>query len=108
MFDKSVNKARRYWRVGTSDGDRQLWDVMYEQKHASIGWSELEDLSDLQIGSKKDVVKLFEDYGFEATKSVRSRKAGELFNFFSEIKPGDVVLAVLSFLEWYGARNRSF
>ncbi len=93
MLDKMVDKTRRYWRVGTSDGEKQYWEIMYEQNHISIGWSELGDLNELQIGSKKDVLKLFEDYSFEATKSLRSRKAGELFNFFSEIKPGDVVIA---------------
>ncbi len=93
VLDKSPDKARRYWRIGTSSGEKQYWDILHEQNLVSIGWPELGDLNDQQIGSKKDVRKLFEDLGLEVNKSVRSRKSGEVYNFYSELKPGDVVLA---------------
>ncbi|MCK4920700.1 MAG: hypothetical protein KAS71_06625 [Bacteroidales bacterium] len=94
MLDKKAEGERRYWRVGTTDGDKKYWDLMQDQCHVSVGWPELKDLSEKEIKSKNDVIKLFDQLGYyEDNKSLKTRKAGEIINFFLEMNPGDVVLA---------------
>ncbi|MBA7578402.1 hypothetical protein ES708_20264 [subsurface metagenome] len=67
---------------------------MYNQNYVSIGWPELGDLTDQDIGSKNDVVKILEKVGYYENDARRkTRKAGEIFNFYSDMKIGDVILA---------------
>jgi len=94
MLDKSVARDRRYWRIGTTNKDQKYWDVMLKERYASIGWSDFGDLSEQDIKSKSDIIRLFDELGYYIDKpSVKSRKAGEVIDFYSEIKIGDVILA---------------
>lgn len=94
MLDKSVERDRTYWRVGTTDREKKYWELMYNQNYVSIGWPELGDLTDQDFGSKNDVVKILEKVGYYENDARRkTRKAGEIFNFYSDMKIGDVILA---------------
>ncbi|MEK0337025.1 MAG: hypothetical protein QQN41_06270, partial [Nitrosopumilus sp.] len=94
MLDEKVEGERKYWRVGTTDGPKKYWNLMLAQKHVSIGWSELGDLTERNIENKKSVIKLMEEGGLYMNDSrQRSRKAGEVYNFYSDISKGDVILA---------------
>jgi hypothetical protein len=93
MLDKEDIRERRYWRIGTTNDDKDYWNEMLSNQFASMGWSELGDLSEKHIENKNDVEKLMEDLRFYEQKSQRSRKAGEVFNFYSEMDKGDVMVA---------------
>lgn len=93
-LDKQIGMGRSYWRVGTTDGTDSYWELMRENNRICIGWNELGDLNDYEIKSKKEIDNYLYDEGFYTDDNrLRSRKAGEIFNFYSEIKVGDVVLA---------------
>ena len=93
-LDYQPESAGNYWRIGTSDGDTNYWEVMKENRYVSIGWPDIGDLSENDIQSKEDIIKLLTEAGYHNdNKSVASRKAGEIFNFFNDIQEGDIVLA---------------
>ncbi len=93
MLDKKVEGERKYWRIGTTDEPKKYWDLMVTQKHVSIGWSDLGDLDEKDIESKGNVVKVMEEIGYYDNAQQRSRKAGEVFNFYSDISIGDIIVA---------------
>ena len=95
ILDKSVDRERRYWRIGTKENDIHYWDLMLDQKYISVGWPNLEDLREENVENRQDIIKLFEkvEYYIDKPAHVKSRKAGELLNFYKEIKIDDVVLA---------------
>ena len=98
MLDKAERLARktekRYWRIGTSDNrGTTYWPVMKKNNYASIGWSDLGDLTSEDL-EKKDIIEMMNQAGYyEGNKGTITRKAGEIYNFLNVIKPGDVILA---------------
>ena len=93
-LDQQKGLGRSYWRVGTSDDETSFWDLMKVNQCISIGWSELGDLSEQDVQNKKGVIELLEYQGFYPEDNrTKSRKAGEIFNFYNDIKEGDVILA---------------
>ncbi|WP_308548366.1 AAA family ATPase [uncultured Parabacteroides sp.] len=93
-MDKQIGQSRNYWRIGTSDGYNNYWEIMKKNQYVSIGWPEIGDLLESGIQSKKDIIRLFHDEGYYPDKkNVASRKAGEIFSFLEDIKDGDIVLA---------------
>jgi AAA domain (dynein-related subfamily) len=83
-----------YWRIGTTDEHLQYWDEMREENKVCIGWPDIGDLNNTDITNKKSVIQLFAEAGYYPDDPrVRSRKAGEVFNFYDKIQPGDIVLA---------------
>lgn len=93
-LDQRIGIDRQYWRIGTTDGTHSYWELMREENKVSIGWPDLGDLNDIQVNEKKDIDKLLKETGHYIDKnSIRSRKAGEIFNFYQQMSVGDVVLA---------------
>ena len=93
-LDKQYGIGRSYWRIGTKEGEQSYWDYLYTNKIIGIGWADLGDLTELNIINKKDVQKALSKWGiYKKDKKVESRKAGEIFNFFENVKVGDVILA---------------
>lgn len=93
-LDQQKGLERNYWRVGTSDGQTNFWEIMQANKYISIGWSELGDLSDQGVQNKKDVIQLLENQGYYSDdKKVESRKASEIFSFYNDVQEGDIILA---------------
>jgi len=93
-LDQQKGLGRNYWRVGTSDGQTNFWDIMQANQYISIGWSEIGDLSEQEVQNKKDVIQLLDNEGYYSDdKKVGSRKAGEIFNFYTDIQEGDIILA---------------
>jgi predicted Mrr-cat superfamily restriction endonuclease len=83
-----------YWRIGTSDGHVQYWDEMLEEKKICIGWPDTGNLNETEVRNKKSIIQLFEEAGYYPDDNrTRSRKAGEVFNFYDRIREGDIVLA---------------
>lgn len=93
-LDKQVGEDRTYWRIGTSDPTTSYWDFMKPNNKICIGWSEIGDLNEANIKNKKDIGELLKSEGFyPGDKRTLSRKAGEIYNFYNDVKVGDVVLA---------------
>lgn len=93
-LERQLGAKRSYWRIGTRINDQSVWEDMQAKKMACIGWSELGDLREENINSKKDINACLAAKGFYTNqKSMRSRKAGEIFDFYTNLKEGDVVVA---------------
>lgn len=94
IFNDVFEERIKYWRLGTSDGKNNYWENMRTNNKISIGWSEIGDLTEAKVKSKKDVVELLTNEGFyNDDKRTKSRKAGEILSFYKTIKIGDIVLA---------------
>jgi 5-methylcytosine-specific restriction protein B len=94
MLERPAGGSRRYWRIGTTNDTGKYWDLMLKEKYVSIGWVKLDDLREHNLKTRDDVANLLREFGYyNDNKGLATRKAGEVLNFFSEIKSGDVVLA---------------
>ena len=94
MLDKKVEGDRNYWRIGTTDKVKSYWDLMLKGEYASIGWSELGDLTQKDIGRKEDIIRLMEEIGYyKDNKGLTSKKAREVYDFFFSMSTGDIILA---------------
>jgi hypothetical protein len=93
MLDKQVSNTISYWRIGTSDSETSYWDSMVSAKVIAIGWSDLGNLNELNIKDRNDIYQLLKDAGYTYPNNITSKKAGEIYSFYSNIKVGDVVLA---------------
>jgi hypothetical protein len=93
-LDKNFGDNRNFWRVGTKDEDDSYWNEMLTQSQISIGWPSVGDLAEQNIKSKQEVIDIFDRLGhYEDKKGVKTRKSGEIFDFYSTAKVGDIVLA---------------
>jgi hypothetical protein len=93
-LDKNLGSNKTFWRIGTKDDNQSYWDIMKREDKISIGWSDIGDLNEKEILSKNEIIELFNDEGiYQDKKNVLSRKAGEIFDFYKNIKIGDIVLA---------------
>jgi hypothetical protein len=94
ILDDIFKEKIKFWRLGTSDGTNNYWANMYAKNKICIGWSEIGDLDVANVKSRKDIIKLLSSEGFyNGDNSTKSRKAGEILNFYKEIKIGDIVIA---------------
>lgn len=92
-LEKEGMRGRRYWRVGTTNEDRVYWNDMVSNKIVSMGWPDIGDLTEKKIDNKNDIEILLEDSGYSYNNSQRSRKAGEILNFYTEMSVGDIIVA---------------
>ncbi|MFN9319172.1 MAG: AAA family ATPase [Chitinophagales bacterium] len=87
----------KYWRIGTDDNDEnEYWELMKEENKVCIGWSGIGDLDILNPKNKNDIIQAFTNTGAykqDNMQTVKSRKAGEVFNFYNSISVVDIVLA---------------
>jgi hypothetical protein len=93
-LDKQYGAGRNYWRIGTKDSEISYWDSMLSNNKIAIGWSDLGDLNNLNLTSKKEIeTALNKKKYYPKDKNTLSRKAGEIFNFYNNLKIGDIILA---------------
>ena len=93
-LDKSFGDNRNFWRVGTKDDDGSYWNEMLRGDQISIGWTNIGDLAEQNVKSKQDIINIFTRLGdYNDKKGVRTRKSGEIFDFYYSAKIGDIVLA---------------
>ena len=95
MLDKEDIEEKSYWRIGTTDDlNNSYWNFMLDNMKICIGWSDIGDLSKASIIDKESLIGLLDKAGFYIeNKNVQSRKAGEIYDFYTNAKKGDVVLA---------------
>jgi hypothetical protein len=93
MLDKQTLSSRNYWRVGTSDGENSYWKSMQSNNVIAIGWSDLGNLSELDIKNRNDIYNLLKNAGYTYPNNIMARKAGEIYSFYNDIQVGDVILA---------------
>lgn len=93
-LEKQFGDKKRYWRIGTKDEDTSHWGSMKDGNKVCIGWPKIGDLNEVEIKSKQNIIQLLKDEpSYQSNNNVRSRKAGEIFNFYKHINIGDIVLA---------------
>lgn len=93
VLDHPGQSDVKYWRIGTTvDGD-DYWPEMRDGKMIGIGWERLGDLDTVEIKNKASVIALLDKAKYDSANNVKSRKAGEILNFYSSVKVGDIVLA---------------
>lgn len=93
-FDHLSQNEKSYWRVGTTDSPDNYWNEMKNGEYVAIGWPQLGDLSEQDIKSKSDIDLLLKSALYKVDDNkVRSRKAGEIYNYYRDIKAGDIILA---------------
>ncbi|MBC5834353.1 AAA domain-containing protein [Flavobacterium sp. F372] len=93
-LDKQLGANRNYWRIGTKDDTQSYWDYMKTNNLICIGWSDIGDLNEAEVKSKDDIKKLLENEGiYKDKKGVLTRKAGEIFDFYTKVNIGDIILA---------------
>jgi len=87
-FDDSI----KYWRIGSNDGENYYFNQMLDEDYIAIGWNEIGDLDAQNVNTKKEVVDLLISHNQEfKTASVRTRKAGEIFDFYFNANDNDIV-----------------
>ncbi|HRE78474.1 MAG TPA: AAA family ATPase [Flavobacterium sp.] len=86
------NDGKKYWRVGSNDGESSFFNQMLNDNYIAIGWNEIGDLEEQEIDDKKGVQQLLLNEGFNFKASnVLSRKAGEIYDFYSNASINDIV-----------------
>jgi len=86
------NEGKKYWRIGSNDGERTFFSQMINDSYIAIGWNEIGDLEEQEVDDKKGVQQLLLDEGFSfKTSNVLSRKAGEIYDFYSNASINDIV-----------------
>ena len=97
VFEDVWTLPINYWRIGTTDNDtKTYWNEMVSESKVCIGWPEIGDLGTTNVRNKDDIAKLLEKAGtYQENKNdgTKTRKAGEIFNFYKQIKEGDIILA---------------
>jgi 5-methylcytosine-specific restriction protein B len=89
----------KYWRIGTKLGEggdaQDVWPDMAAGGYAAVGWSELEDLSNVLAGDsvKESIAEMLTKAYPHYVANVASRKAGEIRYFAKDMAENDVVLA---------------
>jgi len=96
VLNKMNGRPYRYWRIGTSDGTkpRNRWDLMREGNCVAVGFSKIEDLSDLTYDKKSHLrLKEIMHEKYPTNPAAEGRAAQQLFNFFGAISENDLVIA---------------
>ncbi|WP_169337686.1 AAA family ATPase [Segetibacter koreensis] len=91
---KHLDNKSRFFRIGSTDGvnGASILSEMVTNNVVSIGWYDLGDLEDISPLTKVGIKDALMAEGFYDNASTASRKAGEIFKFYNEIKPFDYVL----------------
>jgi len=92
LEDNPVMSNIKYWRIGTTGNNNDFWPEMLDNNWVSIGWSEIGNLKAIRNLDRNQIKSLFEAEDYYKAKNVISRKSGEVFDFFHNLKPGDIVL----------------
>lgn len=86
------NDGKKYWRIGSNDRESSYYNQMLNDNYIAIGWNEIGDLEEQEVEDKKSVQQLLLDEGFKfGTTNVLSRKAGEIYDFYSNASIDDIV-----------------
>lgn len=94
-LDEMNGLPHRYWRIGTNRGQdgrgESVWDHLRDGNYAAIGWTELDDLSDIthDEAGKEEIRDRLDDAGYDSTEG----NVFPPFKIATEIKNGDLVLA---------------
>lgn len=94
-----ANRSPNYYRLGSKEGKEDRYPEMVENGIVSIGWSDIGDIDFLEPNNRSTINQKMIDLGYninkktgEQSKSTISTKAGEIFRFYNELKPNDIIL----------------
>lgn len=84
----------QYFRIGCKDGatGESVLDEMLENDVVSIGWYDLGPIDAIEPLNKSGIKQALQSHGiYQHDNRLASRKAGEIWNFYNEILPGDII-----------------
>lgn len=85
----------RYWRIGTTIGNKSEWERMRLGGFAAVGWDRLGDLSAVPHGPEgRAQIRAAVEAQYPAEAGVVTREANQLFNFIANAEERDVVVAM--------------
>ncbi|SFD64969.1 5-methylcytosine-specific restriction enzyme B [Chitinophaga sp. CF118] len=88
-----ANRIPVYYRIGSTENGESRLEDMQDNNLVSIGWSDLGDIELMEPVSKAGIQNKMKEKGYYGgNNSVISRKAGEIWRFYHELLPGDLVL----------------
>ncbi|MBX7223491.1 MAG: AAA family ATPase [Blastocatellia bacterium] len=94
VLNQQNGRPVKYWRMGTWVKDQSIWEEMRKGSYVAIGWKEVGDLTPfLEATDLKEVVRQKLESKYQGAPGSLSKMAGEIRNFATEIKPGELVVA---------------
>jgi Cdc6-like AAA superfamily ATPase len=93
VLDKGLGEQKKYWRVGTSDGETSYWQQMKDDDFIAIGWPKLGDLNDLNLIDAGSLKPALGKHYYKKDPSTLGKKVKEIFSFYNDVNVGDVILA---------------
>ncbi|RBA29084.1 McrB family protein [Flavobacterium tibetense] len=85
------NEGKKYWRIGSNDGNNSYYNQMLNENYIAIGWNEIGDLEEQEVEDRNKIQELLTEAGYEfKDKKTCSRKAGEIYDFYSNAAINDV------------------
>jgi len=87
--------VKRYWVIAPCDSTKKevfekAWEYDLQNGTIAVGWKELGDVSKLD---RSELEAKYRDAHPEAARNIVSLEVNELWAFFHEVSPGDVVIA---------------
>ena len=97
ILNERHGRPYRYYRIatGTEKDPRSRWSAMRDGGYVAVGWTEMEDLSDIpptQEGKEVLRGRIARQYPEASPEQIR-RNTVQLFRFIAGIEDGDLVLA---------------
>ena len=86
IFEQKFGYPRQFFRLGTSDGDKNYASEWTKRQVIGIGWGDLGDLSEFLHGEgldRKDIQDKLVELYYPGDPQIASRKAGEISRFYS-------------------------
>lgn len=87
-LDGQVDDSVNYWLYVPGD-DANLWQELFQSEIIGFDWDFLEDLN--QYENRLDIQKAISEHRKDKKNSLNEAK--EIWDFYREIKPGDIVYA---------------
>lgn len=101
LYKEFLTKPVNYYRIGSTigNGGESMLPDMLRHNVISIGWSDIGDIDYLEQNTRPGINKRMQELGYNTNdltgvqrKNTVSRKAGEIFRFYHDIKPHDIVI----------------
>ena len=88
-----VVPKRRYWRVGTGHEGVDYWPDMSSGNYVAIGFPGIGDLATRGEVDAEAIKRLLKKADPDTSPQQRGKDAKQIYQFFAEMKVGDIVLA---------------
>ena len=94
----NTNYSVRYWIIAPGEGARR-WDEFYDAGIVGLGWDEIGDLSRYKV---RDEIREVLIKTYPGGSKARTNDSLALWQFYSEMKPGDILIPKKGTNEYLG------